>query len=351
MREESQYEEEWEDESTESEELYERHRILVDKGQSFTRIDKFLCDRIENASRNQIQKAAESGFVTVNGKAVKSNYKVKPLEEIIIYMDTPPVNMEVVPEPIPLDITYEDDFLMVVNKPAGLVVHPGHGNWRGTLVNGLAWYLQGNPHYDPNDPRVGLVHRIDKDTSGLLLIAKTPEAKANLSMQFFHKTTKREYRALVWGNVEQDEGTIEGNIARNPSNRLQMAVFDDPKIGKDAITHYKVIERFGYVTLIACRLETGRTHQIRVHMQHIGHPLFNDERYGGDKILRGERHSKYRQFIENCFATCPRQALHAMSLGFVHPNTNEEMLFTSDLPTDMFALVEKWRKYISSKKI
>ena len=337
--------------SVDAEELYERHRIYVDKGQTLIRIDKFLCDRIENASRNQIQKAAELGFVMVNGKAVKSNYKVKPLDEIIIYMDKPPLETEVVPEDIPLQITYEDDDLMVVNKPAGLVVHPGHGNWRGTLVNGLAWYLKDNTTYDPTDPRVGLVHRIDKDTSGLLLIAKTPEAKSKLSLQFFHKTTKREYRALVWGNLEQDEGTIEGNITRNPSNRLQMTVSNDPTVGKDAITHYRVVERFGYVTLIACRLETGRTHQIRVHMQHLGHPLFNDARYGGDHILRGERHTKYKQYIENCFELCPRQALHAMSLGFTHPTTNEEMLFTSELPDDMAALVEKWRKYTSTKNL
>lgn len=340
-----------EDLDSSSEQLYERHRIVADKGQSLVRVDKFLCDRIENVSRNQIQKAADAGFVKVNDKPVKSNYKVKPLDIITVYMDTPPVDIKVIPENIPLEIVYEDDYLMVVNKPAGLVVHPGHGNYHGTLVNGIAWYLQNNVNYDPDDPRVGLVHRIDKDTSGLLVIAKCPEAKSKLGLQFFNKTTKREYRALVWGNIEEDEGTIEGNIARNPRNRLQMAVMDDPEIGKPAVTHYKVLERFGYVTLVACKLETGRTHQIRVHMKHIGHVLFNDERYGGSEILRGTHYAKYKQFVENCFKLCPRQALHAMSLGFVHPKTNEELFFTSELPEDMTQLIEKWRTYISNRDL
>ena len=341
-----------EDFETSSEvQLYERHRIIVDKGQSLVRIDKFLCDRIENASRNQVQKAAEAGFVKVNGNPVKSNYKVKPLEEITIYMDTPPHEIEIIPEDIPLNIVYEDDYLMVVNKPAGLVVHPGHGNYRGTLVNAIAWHMKNNSCYDANDPRVGLVHRIDKDTSGLLVIAKTPEAKSKLGIQFFNKTTKREYRALVWGNIEEEEGRIEGNIARNPKDRLQMAVFADPEIGKHAVTHYKVLERLGYVTLVACRLETGRTHQIRVHMKHIGHVLFNDARYGGSDILRGTHFAKYKQFVENCCNICPRQALQALRFGFIHPVTNEEMFFTSELPDDMTELLAKWRNYISNRNL
>lgn len=331
--------------------LYERHRIVVDKGQSLLRIDKFLCDRVENTSRNRIQKSAEAGYIKVDGVPVKSNYKVKPEEVITLYMDTPPLEFEVYPQDIPLDVVYEDDYLMVVNKPAGLVVHPGHGNFDGTLVNALAWYMKDDPDFDPNDPSVGLVHRIDKDTSGLLLIAKTAEAKSLLAKQFYNKTTKREYRALVWGNVEADEGTIEGNIARNPKDRLQMRVFSDPDIGKPAVTHYKVVERLGYVTLVSCRLETGRTHQIRVHMKHIGHTLFNDHRYGGDQVLRGEPFAKYRQFVENGFKLCPRQALHAMSLGFIHPITNKEINLSSELPEDMEQLVDKWRSYIINKSV
>lgn len=338
-------------ESTTDDQLYERYRIVADKGQSLIRIDKFICDRIEKASRNQVQKAAEAGYVKVNDVVVKSNYKVKPLDVITIFMNTPPVEIKVIPEDIPLNVVYEDEDLMVVNKPAGLVVHPGHGNYRGTLVNGIAWYLRNNPNYDPDDPRVGLVHRIDKDTSGLLVVAKTPLAKSSLGLQFFNKTTKREYRALVWGNVEANEGTIIGNLARNPKDRLQMAVFDDPNIGKHAVTHYKVLERFDYVTLVACRLETGRTHQIRVHMKHIGHVLFNDARYGGHEILRGTHFAKYKQFVENCFNICPRQALHAMSLGFEHPRTGEELHFTSELPSDMTELIGKWKNYISNRNL
>ena len=254
-------------------------------------------------------------------------------------------------EDIPLNIVYEDKYVMVVNKPAGLVVHPGHGNYHGTLVNALAWHMKDVPDYDANDPHVGLVHRIDKDTSGLLVIAKTPDAKTNLGLQFFNKTTKRKYRALVWGTVEQDEGTIVGNIARNPKDRMQMAVMSDPAVGKHAVTHYRVLERLGYVTLVECILETGRTHQIRVHMKHIGHVLFNDERYGGHEILKGTHFSKYKQFVNNCFDTCPRQALHAMTLGFVHPVTGEEMYFTSELPDDMARLIEKWRGYISNREL
>lgn len=268
--------------------LYEHFRVVVDKGQAMMRVDKYLFERIVNASRNRIQKAAEDGLVRANGKPVKSSYKVKPLDVITVMMDRPRYENEIIPEDIPLDIVYEDKYVMVVNKPPGLVVHPGHGNYHGTLVNALAWHMKDNPDYDANDPHVGLVHRIDKDTSGLLVIAKTPDAKTNLGIQFFNKTTKRRYRALVWGNVEQDEGTIVGNIARNPKDRMQMAVMSDPTVGKHAVTHYRVLERLGYVTLVECILETGRTHQIRVHMKHIGHVLFNDERYGGHEILKGD---------------------------------------------------------------
>ena len=277
--------------------LYEHFRVVVDKGQAMVRVDKYLFERIVNASRNRIQKAAEDGFVMANGKPVKSSYKVKPLDVITVMMDRPRYENEIIPENIPLNIVYEDQYVMVVNKPAGLVVHPGHGNYHGTLVNALAWHMKDIPEYDANDPHVGLVHRIDKDTSGLLVIAKTPDAKTHLGIQFFNKTTKRKYRALVWGNVEQDEGTIVGSIARNPKDRMQMAVMTDPAMGKHAVTHYRVLERLGYVTLVECILETGRTHQIRVHMKHIGHVLFNDARYGGDEILKGTHFSKYKQFV------------------------------------------------------
>lgn len=331
--------------------LYEHFRVEVDRGQTPMRIDKYLFERIVNASRNRIQKAADAGFVMANGKPVKSSYKIKPGDVLTVMMDRPRYENEIIPEDIPLDIVYEDDYLIVVNKPAGLVVHPGHGNYHGTLVNALAWHLRDNPDYDANDPQVGLVHRIDKDTSGLLLIAKTPDAKTHLGLQFYNKTTKRKYQALVWGIMEEDEGTVTGNIARNPKDRMQMAVFSDPEIGKHAVTHYKVLERIGYVTLVECVLETGRTHQIRVHMKHIGHVLFNDERYGGHEILKGTHFSKYKQFVNNCFAVCPRQALHAMTLGFVHPVTGEEMNFTSELPEDMSELLDKWRGYISNRDL
>ncbi len=325
-------------------EEHEHWRIVADKGQSPIRIDKFLMDHLGDTSRNRIQKAAEAGCIRVDGRPVKSNYKVKPLEVVTLVLERPKRDWEIVPEDIPLDITYEDDQLMVINKPAGLVVHPGCGNYSGTLVNALAWHLRDNPDFDPNDPDVGLVHRIDKDTSGLLVIAKTPEAKTHLCHQFFVKTTRRQYNALVWGSFPEDEGRIEGNIGRDPKDRLRMACFPpESEVGKPAVTHYRVLERFGHVTLVECRLETGRTHQIRVHMRHIGHPLFNDERYGGDQILRGDTSASYRAFIHNCFALCPRQALHARTLGFVHPTTGEEMFFTSPLPQDMTALIEKWR--------
>ena len=334
----------------ETSELYEHFRVVVDKGQAPIRIDKYLFERIVNASRNRIQKAADAGFVMANGKPVKSNYKIKPQDILTVMMDRPRYENDIIPEDIPLNIAYEDNDLMVINKPAGLVVHPGCGNYHGTLVNAIAWHLKDNPLYDPNDPQVGLVHRIDKDTSGWLVVAKTPNAKTHLGLQFFNKTTKRKYNALVWGIMEQDEGTVEGNIARNPKDRMQMAVFSDPEIGKHAVTHYHVLERIGYVTLVECVLETGRTHQIRVHMKHIGHPLFNDERYGGNEILKGTHFSKYKQFVNNCFAICPRQALHAKTLGFVHPRTGEEMFFTSELPEDMVQLLDRWRTYISNRE-
>ncbi|MCH5346363.1 MAG: RluA family pseudouridine synthase [Muribaculaceae bacterium] len=328
----------------EGREMYEHFHFVADKGQQLLRIDKYLVQRLEKSSRNRIQQAAEAGCIIVNGRPVKSNYRVKPLDNIQIVMDRPRYELEIIPEDIPLEIVYEDDDLLVVNKPAGLVVHPGHGNYSGTLVNALAYHFRDNPNYDVSDPRLGLVHRIDKDTSGLLVVAKTPDAKTALGKQFFNKTTKREYVAVVWGIPEPAVGRIEGNIARNPKDRLQMAVFaPDSGIGKHAVTHYEVIEPLGHVAVVRCRLETGRTHQIRVHMLHIGHPLLNDARYGGDKILRGNRSSTYARFVENCFAVCPRQALHARTLGFVHPSTGEEMFFSAPVPDDMTAMIERWR--------
>ena len=330
-------------------ELYEHFRVVVDKGQAPIRVDKYLFERIVNSSRNRIQNAADAGFIMANGKPVKSSYKVKPLDVLTVMLDRPHYDNDIIAEDIPLDIVYEDDYLMVINKPAGLVVHPGCGNYHGTLVNAIAWHLKNVPSYDPNDPQVGLVHRIDKDTSGLLVVAKTPEAKTKLGLQFFNKTTKREYNALVWGVIEENEGTVVGNIGRNPRDRMQMAVVPDDQ-GKHAVTHYQVLERLGYVTLVKCVLETGRTHQIRVHMKHIGHVLFNDERYGGNEILKGTHFSKYKQFVNNCFDICPRQALHAKTLGFVHPHTGEEMFFTSELPEDMTNLIGRWRAYISHRE-
>ncbi len=324
--------------------LYEHFRFVADKGQTLLRVDKFLVARLEKSSRNRVQQAAEAGCILVNGRAVKSNYRVKPLDVVQVVMDRPRYEFEITAEDIPLDIVYEDREVLVVNKPAGLVVHPGHGNYNGTLVNALAWHFRDTPDYDVNDPRLGLVHRIDKDTSGLLVVAKTPDAKTNLGRQFFEKTTRREYVAVVWG-VPDAKGRIEGNIGRSLKDRLKMAVFDDPAIGKHAVTHYEVIEPLGHVSVVKCVLETGRTHQIRVHMSHIGHPLFNDARYGGDMIIRGNPSSSYRAFVENCFKVCPRQALHARTLGFVHPVTGKEMFFTSEIPDDMKSLIEKWRIY------
>lgn len=330
-------------------ELFEHFRFVVDKGQSPQRIDKYIFDRVEHASRNRIQKAADAGMVMVNDRPVKSNYKVKPLDVIAIMMDRPRYSSEIEPEEIPLDIVYEDDCLIVINKPAGLVVHPGCGNFHGTLVNAIAWHLRDNPDYDPNSPQVGLIHRIDKDTSGLLVAAKSPDAKTGLGMQFFNRTTKRTYQALVWGVPDPAEGSVESRITRNPKDRLQMTVSFDPEVGKHAVTHYTVLERFGYTSVVECRLETGRTHQIRVHMKHLGHPLFNDERYGGNRILKGTTYSRYTQFVQNCFEVCPRQALHAKTLGFLHPLTGEEMFFDSELPSDMSTLFNRWREYIKSR--
>ncbi|KGI61320.1 pseudouridine synthase, RluA family [Prevotella sp. DNF00663] len=335
------------EDSDESQQLYEHWRVEVDKGQEPVRIDKYLTERNPYISRNRIQAAAEAGAIRVNNKPVKSNYKVRPLDVITLMLDKPKHDTSIVAEDIPLNIVYEDDALMVVNKEAGMVVHPGAGNFTGTLINAVAWHLKDLKSFDPNDPEVGLVHRIDKDTSGLLVVAKTADAKSILGKQFFNKTTHRSYNALVWGNLAEDEGRIEGNIARDPKDRLRMTVFPtDSEIGKPAVTHYRVIERFGYVTLIECILETGRTHQIRAHMKHIGHPLFGDERYGGCEILRGQRSSTYKAFIMNCFKICNRQALHARTLGFVHPITGKQMDFTSEWPSDLSQLVEKWRSFI-----
>ncbi|MEH1009087.1 RluA family pseudouridine synthase [Winogradskyella sp. ECml5-4] len=329
----------------EQNELYEHHAFRVVAGQQPLRIDKYLMNFIENATRNKIQAAAKDGSIFVNDVPVKSNYKVKPNDYITVKFEHPPHENLLIAEDLPIDVVYEDDDLLVVNKPAGMVVHPGHGNYSGTLINGLIFHFENLPNNSSERP--GLVHRIDKDTSGLLVVAKTEHAMAHLSNQFAKKTSEREYVALVWGNMEEDEGTIEGNIGRHPKNRLQNTVFldDEEEQGKPAVTHYKVIERLGYVTLVSCKLETGRTHQIRVHMKHIGHTLFNDERYGGERILKGTTFTKYKQFVDNCFKILPRQALHAKTLGFVHPTTGEFMRFESEIPEDIAQCVEKWRHY------
>jgi 23S rRNA pseudouridine1911/1915/1917 synthase len=331
--------------------LYEQYRIVADGGQTLLRIDKFLVCRITKVSRNRIQEAADAGYVLVNGAPVKSSYRVKPNDVVSVMVSRPPIDTELVPENIPLNILYEDADVLVVNKPAGMVVHPGHGNYTGTLVNGLAWHFREHTKFATDDPRPGLVHRIDKNTSGLLVVAKNPEAKAHLGWQFFHKTTHRLYTALVWGTLAENTGTITGHIGRNPKDRLQMTVFPDGNEGKPAVTHYRVLERLGYVTLVECQLETGRTHQIRAHMRYIGHPLFNDTRYGGSEILKGTTFAKYKQFVKNCFDICPRQALHARTLGFKHPVSGEELIFECPLPEDMTLLIEKWRGYIASRDI
>jgi 23S rRNA pseudouridine1911/1915/1917 synthase len=324
-------------------ELYEHHRFEASKGQSALRVDKFLMNMIENTTRNKIQQAAENGSILVNDVPVKSNYKVKAGDVVRLVLAHPTYEQLLTPENIPLDIVYEDDQLLVINKPAGMVVHPGHGNYSGTLVNALAYHFENLPMNSSERP--GLVHRIDKDTSGLLVVAKTDFAMAYLTKQFAEKTSEREYIALVWGNVEEDEGTVEGNIGRHDTNRMQMAVHSDEEKGKPAVTHYKVLERLGYVTLVSCQLETGRTHQIRVHMKHIGHTLFNDERYGGDAILKGTTFTKYKQFVDNCFKVLHRQALHAKTLGFEHPITKEFLRFDTPIPQDLQECIEKWRVY------
>jgi len=339
------------DDTGEEIEQFEHYRFIADPGQGLLRIDKFLANRIEGTSRNRIQIAAEAGSIFVNDVVVKSNYRVKPNDEVTIMLDYPRRELKLVPENIPLNIVYEDEELMIINKPAGLVVHPGHGNYSGTLVNGLVYKYQDLELYGGNDPRPGLVHRIDKNTSGLLVVAKTELAKLNLALQFFKKTTKRKYVALVWGNLAADEGTITGNIGRSTKNRQIYTVYPEGDSGKPAVTHYRVLERLGYVNLVECVLETGRTHQIRVHMKHIGHPLFNDDVYGGDRILKGTTFAKYKQFVDNCFSMIPGQALHAKILGFVHPVTKEEMIFDSELPENFTQLVDKWRNYISNRDL
>lgn len=354
-------------------ELFEHFRFVADRGQGPLRVDKFLVDRIVGTSRNRIQNAADGGFILVNGKPEKCSYKVRPGDVVQVMMDRPRHSTELIPEDIPLDIIYEDEDLLVVNKPAGMVVHPGHGNYTGTLVNALAYHFQqeglnvnlggdadaeadqdaenGDAESFDYQQRMGLVHRIDKETSGLLVIAKTEDAGTSLSRQFFHKTTRRLYTALVWGHVEKDEGVIVGNIGRNHRDRTLMDFYPEgSEEGKPAITHYRVIERLGYVALVECRLETGRTHQIRVHMKHLGHTLFNDKTYGGDQILKGTTFAKYSQFVRNCFEACPRQALHARTLGFKHPRTGEEMDFECPIPADMASLVERWRDYIANRE-
>jgi len=330
-----------------SDELYERFNITIDKGQEPLRIDKFLANRIEGATRNKLQQAINHDMVLVNGKAVRPNYKVKPGDSIIIYSDMSPEETNVVPEKISLNIAYEDIDLLLINKPAGMVVHPGSGNYSGTLLNGVAYYLQQqNPSISEEIlPRFGLVHRIDKNTSGLLIMAKTDIAMRHLAKQFFDHTINRKYVALVWGDVVKDEGTIIAHVGRHLRFRKLFEAYPEGDHGKEAITHYRVLERFGYVTLVECILETGRTHQIRVHMKHIGHPLFNDDFYGGDKIVKGTVYTKYKQFVDNCFQICQRQALHAKTLGFVHPSTGNNMFFDTDLPEDMSQVIEKWRKY------
>lgn len=325
------------------EELFEHFNIVASKGQEPLRVDKFLMNFIENATRNKIQQSAKNGHIWVNENIVKQNYKVKAGDEVKVLFEHPPHESLLVPEDIPLDIVYEDEVLLVVNKPAGMVVHPGHGNYSGTLINALLHHIENLP-VNSNE-RPGLVHRIDKDTSGLLVVAKTEAAMTHLAKQFFDKTSEREYVAIVWGNMDQDEGTVEGNVARHPKNRFQMQVFPEGDHGKEAVTHYKVLERLGYLTLVSCKLETGRTHQIRVHMKYIGHTLFNDERYGGDKILKGTTFTKYKQFVENAFKVLPRQALHAKTLGFVHPVSKKKMRFDSEIPEDMANCIEKWRHY------
>lgn len=340
------------EEDEEVDQLYEHYAITADQGQEPLRVDRFLVNMMPKISRSRIQRAASSGFIFVNGEPVKSNYKVKPLDRVSMRLERPPMTLEITPQEMSIEIVYEDDWLLVVNKPAGLVVHPGHGNWDGTLLNGLAWYLRNDPDFDVNDPAIGLVHRIDKDTSGLLVIAKTAEVKSALGKQFFDHSTRREYVAVIWGHMDPAEGVLRSNIARDPRDRTRMAPFPyEGEVGKTAVTHYSTEEYLGYLSQVRCRLETGRTHQIRVHLSHEGHPLFNDAVYGGDRILRGNRFASYKKFVENAFALCPRQALHAQTLGFFHPILKRQMDFSSTLPPDMTALIEKWRKYVDDGNV
>lgn len=335
----------------EYDELFEHHNIIADKGQAVLRIDKFLTDRLPNSSRNKIQQAAADGNILVNGEVVKTNYKVKPEDEISIQLPYPPRETELIPENIPLDIVYEDDTLLVLNKPSEMVVHPGYGNWDGTLVNGLIYHFQNLPEAEGNEGRPGLVHRLDKNTTGIMVIAKTEQALTHLSKQFFNRTSDRRYQALVWGDVKEDEGKIEGNIWRSHKNRKVMDVFPEGDIGKTAITNFKVLKRYGYVTLVEYKLDTGRTHQIRIHSKWSGHPLFNDSEYGGDRILKGTTFTKYKQFVENCFRILPRQALHAKTLAFTHPKTKEWMEFNSELPYDMQQVLDKWDRYLIGREL
>jgi 23S rRNA pseudouridine1911/1915/1917 synthase len=333
----------------ENSELYEHYRFEADKGQTPLRIDKFLYNKIEGTSRSRIQSAADAGSILVNNLPARSSYKVKPMDVISIVLPHPPRKLELIPQDIPLDIVFEDDQLLVVNKKAGMVVHPGHGNYTGTLVNALMFHLKDNPLFRSGEERPGLVHRIDKNTSGLLVVAKTERAMSHLALQFFKRTTRRTYNALVWGEPPEEEGTITGNLGRNPKDRKKMMVFPDGDQGKNAVTHYRILEKLGYVTWIECRLETGRTHQIRAHFMYIKHPLFNDNEYGGDQILRGTTFTKYKQFVNNCFDILPRQALHAKSLGFIHPVTGKALFFESELPQDISTVLDKWRKYTSGR--
>ena len=333
---------------SEEQELYENYRFTVDRGQETMRMDKYLQMRIEGVSRTKIQAAAKASCILVNDKPAKSNYKIKPKDVISILLPTPPREIEIVPQDIPFHIVYEDDDVLVVDKQAGMVVHPGYGNFDGTLLNALAYYYEGKKGKDGNPVTPYLVHRIDKDTSGLLLIAKNEDAQVALAKQFFDHTIERKYNALVWGDFADDSGTVDGNLARSQKDRRVMAVYDDPEVGKHAVTHWNVLERLGYVTLIECILETGRTHQIRAHMKHIGHPLFNDAMYGGDQILKGTTFSKYKQFVTNCFQLLPRQALHALILGFEHPTTHQHLHFESPLPDDIASVLDKWRRYAVS---
>jgi 23S rRNA pseudouridine1911/1915/1917 synthase len=339
------------EDSSEGADLYEHHRIVADKGQGLLRIDKFLFDRLEAISRTKIQNAAQAGNILVNNVAVKPNYKIKPNDVVSIVLPHPPHEFELIPQDIPLNILYEDDDLIIVDKEAGMVVHPGHGNWDGTLINALLYHLKDIALFQSGEMRPGLVHRIDKNTSGILVIAKTEFALNHLAKQFYERTSKRRYVALVWGSFSEEEGTITGHIGRSLKDRIKMQVFTDESNGKHAVTHYKVLEHLGYVSLVECRLETGRTHQIRAHMEHIGHPIFNDDRYGGDRILKGTTFTKYKQFVMNCFKELPRHALHAKSLTIMHPVTGKEMTFNSELPSDMQTVIERWRNYIHYREL